>query len=209
MDEPVTAPAGGSAGRLLRWAGVAVVTALFGLLVWATLVAARGENLVSRIAAGERPSAPGVRLGVLWRDDSTWPATLRGALGDGAVDLEELRGRPAVLNFWASWCGPCRAEAPVFNDAARAYRGKIAFVGVNVRDGRSAALAFLREFSPPYPAIRDRGDEAYEAYGLTGVPETYYLDAEGRIVGHTPGPVDRASLKEGIAAATRWVPRGG
>ncbi len=218
MDEPVaTSPAeaaddiaaetpADTRSSPLRWrwlwrtSALLVVFALLGLLVWATLHAARGESLVARIAAGDKPQAPHFDLAVIWPRDESWPPRLRRALGDGRLDLRELRGWPVVLNFWASWCIPCRDEAPLLNASARAHRGQIVFLGVNVQDLNEDALKFLRKFDAPYVSIRDRNNKTFEVYGLTGVPETYYLDARGRIVGHVPGAISRRTLEQGVAA---------
>jgi len=185
----------------LRVIGLSVVVGLLSLLAWATLSAGRGNSLVARIAAGEAPAAPPFSLEVLWPRAETWPMPARRRLDDGRLDLRELRGRPVVVNFWASWCIPCRDEAPVLNASARAHAGEVVFLGVNVQDLKSDALAFSREFDTPYVSVRDRGNGTYEDYGLTGVPETYYLDGGGRIVAHTPGAISRASLEQGIAQA--------
>lgn len=190
----------------LRTAVVIPVVLFIGLLGWATLVPARGESLVARISAGRAPTAPGFELPVLWRRLGTWPPEFAPAAADGRVALEELRGRPVVLNFWASWCIPCREEAPILNASARVHQGKVAFVGIDVKDLRSDALAFLREFDVPYVSVRDRGDDVFDAYGLTGVPETYYIDSRGRIVAHAPGPITQESLEAGIRAAQRKAP---
>jgi cytochrome c biogenesis protein CcmG/thiol:disulfide interchange protein DsbE len=185
----------------LRIAALSVVAGLFGLLAWATLSAGKGSSLVARIAAGEAPPAPAFSLEVLWPRAETWPLAARRRLADRSLDLRELRGRPVVLNFWASWCIPCRDEAPILNASARAHAGEVIFLGVDVQDLSGDALAFLREFDPPYVSVRDRGNGTYDDYGLTGVPETYYLDTGGRIVAHSPGAISRTSLEQGIAHA--------
>jgi cytochrome c biogenesis protein CcmG/thiol:disulfide interchange protein DsbE len=172
------------------------------LLTWATVTAGEGRSLVAKIAAGKRPDAPAFALGVIWRRDQTWPRGLRPARGDGEVTTDELRGRPVVFNFWASWCVPCRDEAPILGASAKRHRGRIAFVGIDVQDLRSDALTFLREFDVPYVSLRDRDNRTYEDYGLTGVPETYLLDSDGRIVEHVPGAVSRRTLEAGIRAVT-------
>jgi cytochrome c biogenesis protein CcmG/thiol:disulfide interchange protein DsbE len=219
VDEPVTtaspvesppepAPGGQTPERPSRWrwplrfAALSVVVGLFALLAWATLSAGRGSSLVSRIAAGEAPPAPAFSLEVLWPRADTWPADTRRRLADGRVDLGELRGRPVVINFWASWCIPCRDEAPILNASARAHAGEVVFVGIDVQDLKSDALAFSREFETPYVSVRDRGNGTYEDYGLTGVPETYFLDSQGRAVAHSPGAVSRQMLAQGIAQIT-------
>jgi cytochrome c biogenesis protein CcmG/thiol:disulfide interchange protein DsbE len=195
VDEPVTR-------RLARITSVLLVAGLVVLLVWATLAAGRGRSLVSSVAAGEKPAAPRFDLEAIWPVDGRWPDRLVAALGDEKLSLEELRGRPVVLNFWASWCIPCRDEAPILAASARAHAGEVRFVGVDVQDLRGDALAFLREFAVPYVSVRDRGDETYRAYGLTGVPETYFIDADGSLVAHLPGPVSAETLERGIAAVT-------
>ena len=197
MDEPLAPPEPSRWRLTARIAVVAVLGALVGLLLWATLIHTRGQSLPARIAAGEKPAAPHFELEVIWPEGRT-----------GTLALEDLRGRPAVLNFWASWCIPCRDEAPILDASSRAHAGEVQFVGVDVQDLRSDALAFLREFDVPYVSVRDGTNKTYEAYGLTGVPETYYLDAEGRIVAHAPGAVSADTLEEGIAQAIEGRPSG-
>ena len=218
MDEPVTAARPGAEepgaptlpsrwGWLLRLIGVGVVAALLALLGWATLRAGEGSGLPAQVVVGDKPPAPAFSLDVLWPRAVTWPPALRRALRDGRVDLRELRGRPLVINFWASWCGPCRDEAPTLNASARLHAGEVVFLGVDVQDLRGDALAFSREFGTPYVSVRDSGNGAYEDYGLTGVPETFYVDAAGRVIAHTPGAISRESLEEGIVTAQRGAAR--
>ncbi len=201
MDEPVT-PTPTRWGRPLRLLAVGLVVSLLALLAWATLSAGQGSSFTAQIAVGERPAAPPFELEVIWEKRSSWPATLGAALGDRRLALAELRGHPVVLNFWASWCIPCHDEAPILNESARAHADEVVFVGVDVQDLRPDALAFLREFDPPYVSIRDTGNDTYEAYGLTGVPETFYLDAQGRAVAHALGAVSRRTLEQGISTIT-------
>lgn len=116
------------------------------------------------------------------------PAFSAPLLGDGgSLALEELKGRPVVLNFWASWCGPCRDEAPMLVRAHENLGDDIAFVGVNIRDGRTDALEFAKHYGMEYPSIRDESLEIFDDYGLTGQPETFFIDSEGVIVDHVPG----------------------
>lgn len=186
---------------VVKIALVVAVAALLALLAWGTLAAGQGRTLVSKIAAGEAPAAPEFELEAIWPTGGRWPPELAPALRDGKLSLSELRGRPTVLNFWASWCLPCRDEAPILAAGARRHDGEVHFVGVDVQDLRADALAFLREFEVPYVSVRDEANRTYRAYGLTGVPETFYVDARGRIVAHSPGPVSAESLERDIAAA--------
>ena len=109
--------------------------------------------------------------------------------GSGSGRLADLRGRPVVINFWASWCGPCKEEAPLFEDAYARYGDQAHFVGVNIRDARSDALAFLGEYELDYLHVRDEQLTIYDDYGLTGQPETFFLDHEGVLIEHVAGPV--------------------
>ena len=187
----------------LKTLALSLVAALLGLLVWATLAAGRGQSLVARIGAGKKPAAPAFTLDVIWPHTETWPPAAASPLREGKLALAELRGRPVVLNFWASWCLPCRDEAPILRAAAVRHRGDVVFLGIDVRDLTSDARAFLRKYKVNYVSVRDREDKTWGAYGLTGVPETYYLDARGRVLAHSPGAVSARTLEQGITAITQ------
>jgi cytochrome c biogenesis protein CcmG/thiol:disulfide interchange protein DsbE len=187
--------------RLLQLGALALIAALIGLLVNATLNKGEGQHLVSEVNAGTRPQAPDFRLRLVWARTETWPAALRPALVDDVVALRELRGWPVVLNFWASWCSPCKAEAPRLNAAAREHNGEVVVLGVDVQDFESDARHFSERYETNYVSVRDGGDSTYSAYGLTGLPETYFLDRDGRIVEHIVGEVSAVELEAGIAKA--------
>jgi cytochrome c biogenesis protein CcmG/thiol:disulfide interchange protein DsbE len=180
--------------------GAAVILVL-ALLGWSLLTAGRGRSLVTRIAAGAKPQAPAFALPVIWPHDATWPPALRTALTDGRLGLDELHGTPVVINFWASWCGPCRSEIPLFVKSAAREHGRVAFVGIDIQDLSGDAMRFLPRFHVDYVAVRDGGGATFSAYGLTGVPETFFLDRTGRIVAHVAGVVDERALERGLAAA--------
>ena len=168
-------------------AAVAAVVALLGLLVWKVTVG--GENAVTgSLASGTRPEAPVFEL---------------ARLPDGGeLSLDELRGKAVVLNFWASWCGPCKEETPLLERTWKRYRGKdVLFVGVNVKDFRGDAVGFLREYGVTYPNVYDGKGWTVGRYGVTGFPETYFLDAQGRVVHRVAGPVQEDDLDAGIARA--------
>lgn len=111
-------------------------------------------------------------------------------LDEGEFGSDQLRGKPAVLHFWASWCVPCRDEAPLYEEAVRRYGDRITFVGVDIRDARSDALAFIEKYGlGDYLHVRDTDRSISEAFGLTGQPETFFIDEDGLLVEHVPGPI--------------------
>jgi cytochrome c biogenesis protein CcmG/thiol:disulfide interchange protein DsbE len=117
--------------------------------------------------------------------------------GEGAI--ADYRGRWVLVNLWASWCGPCRQEAPVLDEFARRYRGRnVTVLGIDVQDNSDDALAFLREFDLRYPQLRSVGDERSEAFGSTGVPENFLVDPRGRLALIWRGPVDDRFLAERV-----------
>jgi cytochrome c biogenesis protein CcmG/thiol:disulfide interchange protein DsbE len=91
-------------------------------------------------------------------------------------------GKPVVVNFWASWCGPCADEAPVLQDAARRYADRVAFVGVNVQDVDADAQAFIRKYGVGYPNGSNAAGPISIQYGMRGVPETYFVAPDGRLI---------------------------
>ena len=113
--------------------------------------------------------------------------------------LSEQRGSVVVVNYWASWCPPCREEARTLEAASRRYRDQgVLFVGVDVWDAERDALAFLREFSVTYPNGPDSTGAILIEYGVTGIPETYFVDRWGRLVRRWIGPIDVRQLGEAI-----------
>ncbi|HEU0305217.1 MAG TPA: TlpA disulfide reductase family protein [Gaiellaceae bacterium] len=184
---------------LLRALAIAGVAALLAVLVWRVTTEGSGTDLVAAVERDEKPQAPGFDLAVIWPRAETWPQATRPAIADGRLSLEELRGYPVVINFWASWCIPCKAEARRLTASASAHAGEVAFLGIDIQDFKSDARRFLAKFDTNYVSVRDGGDSTYRDYGLTGIPETYYLDGQGRIVAHSLGEVSRRELEAGIA----------
>jgi len=178
---------------------IGVIVVMVGLLVQRTLAKGEGPHLVAAIKADEKPLAPDFDLEVIWPRADSWPAPLRAAIADEKLSPRELRGYPVVINFWASWCLPCKAEAPRLVASAQAHRGQVVFLGIDVQDFESDARRFLKRYDTNYVSVRDGGQSTYENYGLTGIPETYYLDERGRVVEHAVGEVSREELEAGIA----------
>lgn len=114
--------------------------------------------------------------------------------GGGTISSHEFRARPYVLNFWASWCIPCREEAPALRAVVGSGLSDVGFLGVNILDGREEARGFVKEFGVGYPNASDDG-RTYRTFGVTGVPETIFVDRRGVIVGRFVGAIDEAELR--------------
>jgi len=117
-------------------------------------------------------------------------------LFDGnTLTLSDLRGQPVVVNFWASWCPPCREEAPDVEKVWREQKDSgVVFVGVNVSDVRQDALDYIEEFDITYSNGPDPGKKIYDAYGVTGFPETFFVNRQGVVVRKYVGPLDQQTL---------------
>ena len=150
--------------------------ALIALLVYGVVAVGESETLDDAVRRGERPAAP----------SRTLPK-----LGGGEASIAAYKGRPAVVNFWASWCDPCKDEAP----ALRKAHGTITkaggtVLGITVDDSSPDSQAFVEAFELPFPSLRDVDGDLGEDFGRTGVPETFVIDAEGRVVAISRGQVD-------------------
>jgi cytochrome c biogenesis protein CcmG/thiol:disulfide interchange protein DsbE len=155
---------------------ILAVCAVLGLLVFGLV--SKGST---RIAVGD--PVP----------DRELPRLERGGQGE----IADYRGHWVLVNLWASWCVPCRREAPVLERFYRDHRAKgVTVLGINVQDNEADALAFLREFPTTYPELRSVGDERSEAFGSTGVPENFLVDPRGRLAASWAGPVDDRILEE-------------
>jgi cytochrome c biogenesis protein CcmG/thiol:disulfide interchange protein DsbE len=150
---------------------VGLVAALLGLLVWKLV-----HDEASRPERGG--AAPAFSLPVLGADDS--------------LSLAAFRGKAIVVNFWASWCVPCKDEAPFLERTWQEYRDEgLVVLGVNYNDFRSDALKFVRDTGITYPSVVDREGKLVDDYGLRGVPETFVVGRDGKLVGEPiAGPVD-------------------
>ena len=115
-------------------------------------------------------------------------------LNGGTLSLEELRGKPVVVNFMASWCPPCRAEMPAFEKAWQQHKDRVVFVGVAVEDTESAAKALVTQTGVTYPVGLDNGDFIARAYELKGMPTTVFLDPNGAVVKRVTGQVTEGAL---------------
>ena len=114
-------------------------------------------------------------------------------LDGGRVSLAALRGRPVVLNFWASWCEPCRQEEGPLKAAAQRWAGTVAFLGVDIQDSPAAAREYLTQAQYPYPVGRPVS-AVPPAYGVKAPPETFFIDGRGVVVARFLGPLDEGLI---------------
>jgi cytochrome c biogenesis protein CcmG/thiol:disulfide interchange protein DsbE len=117
------------------------------------------------------------------------------------VTIDSLRGKPAVVNFWASWCEPCREEADHLRRYHERNRDRVAVVGVSYTDEEKGARAFLKRYRWTFPNLSDPEGLAGSRYGLVGLPVTVILDAEGRISSQLRGPQTEAKLEAAVREA--------
>ena len=169
---------------------VALVAGLLALLVW-KVVHQDSTHLGAQLAAGQTPVAPGFALPRL---DTT-----------GSLSLASLHGKAVVINFWASWCNPCKQEVPRLEAAYRKWgkRG-VVFIGIDGQDFSGDARRFARKLGISYPIVHDGPGKTIDSYGVTGFPETFFVDRGGKLVGtHVEGAVTTDELERNIPLALR------
>src|SRR6266508_4334745 len=177
------------AGRVklvLQAAAVAVVVGLLALLGYQQITKDRGKGLAAAVASNQTPSAPSFALPRLD--------------GKGTVTLASLRGRVVVLNFWASWCEPCKDESPLLERWHRRMRDQGGTVlGVDMLDVTGDAQDFIAEYGLTYPMLKDKDGNGLETFGVVQYPETFVIDRAGRIAAVRRGPVDEAFMQTEVA----------
>ena len=161
---------------------VGLVALLLALLVW-KLVHGSGK----KAAVGK--AAPNFTLNRIDRP--------------GRLQLASLRGKVVVLNFWASWCYPCKQEAPTLAAAAKRYAGRVVVLGVDVNDFAGDARKFAHRYGLDYPIVHDNHNVTSPTYGLTGLPETFFIDRTGKVIVHVAGQVDATQVQDGVQQALK------
>lgn len=187
--------------------GLAVLGIALVVVVWVGLRSRpqTGRSSAAPLVAARFSRPPRLALTVL--TGGLIPPPLRSswklAASDNEVALRELRGHPLVVSFWASWCDPCRREAPLLQRVWRAQRGRVLFLGVNENDTGDAAKAFIRRFGVTYPAVREAGDATAVRWGVGGLPVTFFIADDGRVVAQSIGQLRPRQLRRGVDAARK------
>lgn len=159
------------------------LSALFGLAVMPRLVVGPG-GMVGKPAP-----------------DFTLPVAANGDAG-ARLQLAELKGHPVVIDFWASWCGPCAMQAPILDRLARKYEGRgLVVLGVNIDDPPAVAKEYARRKGLSYPILVDPNDQAAGMYGVSKLPSLIVVDRQGNVTSFMTGLIDEPSLDEAIASA--------
>jgi cytochrome c biogenesis protein CcmG/thiol:disulfide interchange protein DsbE len=179
----------GRAKLALQAAAVTVVALLVALLGWQVVNRNEGRGVADAVAAGKPIQAPNFELPLLD--------------GSGTLSLASLRGKAVVLNFWASWCEPCKEESPRLEAAWQRWRDRgVVVVGVDAQDFRVDARRFVERYRLTYLIVHDGNGSSLGHFGVTGFPETWFVDREGRLVGERiQGPVSDEQLDENISIA--------
>ena len=177
------------ARRLLQATAVATILALIGLLVHQVTKTEEARGLVADVRAGETPEAPSLELPVLD--------------GDRTISLASYRGEKAVvLNFWASWCEPCKEEAPMLQEAWERHRDRgVVVLGVNAQDFERDARRFVERYGLTYPILHDGRGSSLGRFGLTGFPETWWVGRNGKLVAYVQGEFSQEELDRNIERA--------
>jgi cytochrome c biogenesis protein CcmG/thiol:disulfide interchange protein DsbE len=169
--------------RALQIVAVLLLAGMVGLFVKSLID--NGTTISALVADGKHPAAPKVDLEKLD--------------GGGTMSLASLRGKIVVLNFWASWCGPCKDEAPLLQQISLQYADQgVVVLGIDSQDASSDGRAFAGRYHLTYPLLHTAGSDLSHRWGVTGYPETFLIDRGGRVVRHFPGAVSGSDVTHAL-----------
>ncbi len=154
--------------------------------------------LAVRWVAGPHAHAEGNRngLGFVKFDRPARPVSLPDLRGKGTFALTSVAGKPIVLNFWSSTCGPCKQETPAVAGVARTLGSKVTFVGIDTVDARAKAIAFITKYKVPYQIAFDPNGTTADSYGVIGLPVTFFLSPSGTtVIGENIGALTAPKLR--------------
>src|SRR4051794_4302550 len=180
----------------MRWVVIGVAAALVGLLAYGVASQGTDTTIDNALQQGKRVPAPERELPKL------------GSTGDGSV--QDYKGKVVLVNFWASWCPPCTKELPLLEKTQKrmtAFGGTV--LGINTRDATEDALGFVSRYKLTFPSLRDGSGDFAEKWGLTGYPESFLLDQDGRVAAARRGPIDQRWVDQNVTPLLRGETHGG
>ena len=168
----------------MRWVVVAVAALLVGLLTYGVASQGTDTTIDAALQQGKRVPAPEKAL---------------PQLGGGSGSVRDYEGKVVLVNFWASWCPPCTSELPLLEKTQqRMAKAGGTVLGINTRDATEDAMGFVSKYDLTFPSLRDGAGAYAEEWGLTGYPESFLLDQDGRVAAARRGPIDQQWVDEHV-----------
>jgi cytochrome c biogenesis protein CcmG, thiol:disulfide interchange protein DsbE len=174
----------------MRWLVIAVAALLVGLLAYGVASQGTDETIDSALSQGKRVAAPSGSLPELGSSTK--------------ASVQDYKGKVVLVNFWASWCPPCTKELPLLEKTQSSMSTAGGTVlGINTRDATEDAQGFVSKFDLTFPSLRDGSGDFADKWGLTGYPESFLLDKDGRVAAARRGPIDQAWVDANVKPLLR------